>query len=77
MTEEELLELYIKQITNYDKTYEEFKTVVVEQDPDFPGLAEFLNEDLYSYEEFLNKPEPEEENDNSTNEPTEANSSYW
>ena len=77
MTEEELLELYINQITNYDKTYEEFKTVVVEQDPDFPGLAEFLNEDLYSYEEFLNKPEPEEENDNSTNEPTETSPSYW
>ena len=84
MTKEELLQLYIKQITNYGTTYEEFKTTTVNQDPNFPGIAEFLNEDLYSYEEYLNQPDAEteeqtiveEEDDNSTNGTTETNSIY-
>ena len=84
MTKEELLQLYIKQITNYGTTYEEFKTIAVNQDPNFPGIAEFLNEDLYSYEEFLDQPDAEteqqtiveEEDDNSTNGTAETISIY-
>lgn len=92
MTKEELLDLYIEQITNYGNTYEEFKTIAVNQNPNFPGIAEILNEDLYSYEEFLNAPEIETQtesqpttssqptieaqNDNSTINTTATNSIY-
>ena len=72
MTKEELLQLYIKQITNYGTTYEEFKTIAVNQDPNFPGIAEFLNEDLYSYEEFLESPDVETEVQTEIQPPTDS-----
>ena len=85
MTKEELLELYMSMLTNYSMTYEEFRTLIVQQDPDFPGIAKILSTDgskdyLYEFKKVTNQEtdneESENENDNNTTSNNEQ-SEYW
>ena len=67
--QETLGNLYRTMLSLYPLSYEEFKTKLAEQDPNFQGIAEILSEGLYAFEK-LNFEETTQEITNDNQETT-------
>jgi len=65
-----LQDLYKAMLELYPLNFEEFKTKVAEQDPDFQGVAIILREGLYAFENLNFEEETTQEATNDNQETT-------
>ena len=65
-----LQDLYKAMLELYPLDFEEFKTKVAEQDPDFQGVAIILREGLYAFENLNFEEETTQETTNDNQETT-------
>jgi hypothetical protein len=68
--QETLNDLYKTMLEMYPLNFEEFKTKVVEQDPNFQGVAVILREGLYAFENLNFEEEITQETTNDNQETT-------